>query len=198
MKYPVIITALIFLFSINTSAQLLTMEDLDEMDGEKSFTEAIISPKSVIKLVVKGDEIEELDFQIRKMTNLQYLVLNKCEIREFPEGITTLSNLQYLDLSKNDISKIPDEIANLKHLKYMGLSKNNVYVISPKIGELKEIEELDLWDNPIKEFPMEMRGMSSLKKLDIRVVQINEEEKKKLQKLLPYTKIKFSKTCDCN
>ena len=73
------------------------------------------------------------------------------------------------------------------------MSRNDLYLISPEIGKLTSMEELDLWNNPIKEFPEEMRGMKNLKRMDLRVVQLNEKEKKKLMKMFPDSKLQFSK-----
>ena len=198
MKHFILLSSLFIYLTSFSWAQLLSLEELEDMKAEKSLETALENPTSIIKLELKGDDVFSIRFEIGKLVNLQSLKLTGSKMTEFPLEATKLINLQHLDLSKNKITKIPDEIALLENLKYLGLSRNNLYVISPEIGKLKKLEELDLWNNPIKEFPEEMRGMSSLKKLDLRVVQVNEKEKKRLMKMFPYSDLKFSKTCDCN
>ena len=194
----VLFLLMIFLMGGQLSAQLKDLKELDKMKAVKSLEEALADPQSVIKLDLSGQKLYSLDIEINRLTNLQYLDLTKTELTQFPIEVTKLPNLQYLQLARNDITKIPDEIARLENLKFLGMSRNNLYLVSPEMGKLKKMEYVDLWDNPIKEFPEEIRGMSNLKKLDLRVVQINEAEKKKLMKMFPYSDIKFSKTCNCN
>jgi len=198
MKHIILLSTLLIYLVKFTSAQLPTIKELKDMKPEKSLERALENPSSIKKLELKGDDVFAVRPELSKFVNLQSLELTGTNMTEFPIETTKLANLLYLDLSKNKITKIPDEIAALENLKYLGISKNNLYVISPEIGKLKNLEELDMWNNPVKDFPEEMRGMSGLKKFDLRVVQVNEKEKKRLMKMFPYTDIKFSKTCDCN
>lgn len=198
MKHLLLFSSFLIFLSGFSLAQQLTLEELDDIKANKSLEDALLDPSSVIKLELKGNDVFSVRFKMGKFVNLQYLALTGSKMTEFPLEVTKLINLQYLDLSKNKITKIPDEIAKLENLKYLGMSRNNLYLISPEIGQLKKLEEFDLWNNPIKEFPEGMRGMTSLKKMDLRVVQLNDQEKKKLMKMFPDTKLKFSKTCDCN
>jgi len=176
---------------------LFTLEELENEQLFESMEEALLEPENVIRLDLSKQKIPNLDYDFGKLVKLQWLNLSKNDFEEFPIAVTELPDLQWLDLSKNDITKIPDEIGKLQNLLYINISKNKVYVISPELGKLKKLETIDFWDNPIKTFPDELRGMSSLKLLDLRVTVINEKEKTKLQRMFPYTEIKFSKTCNC-
>ena len=192
-------TLVILLFSSFIYAQdgLIPLEELENEQLFKSMEEALLEPENVVRLDLSKQKIPNLDYDFRKLVKIQWLKLAKNDFKKFPIAVTELPLLQWLDLSKNDIDKIPDEIGKLQYLRSLNMSKNKIYVISPELGKLKKLETIDLWDNPIKTFPIELRGMSSLKLLDLRVTVINDTEKKKLQKMFPYTKIKFSKTCNC-
>ncbi len=196
-----IITLLLLCASIGLYAQKDGLVEFDELDKEiafESMEDALAEPENVIKLDLSKQKLANLDYDFRKLVNLQWLDLSKNELNSFPLAITELPKLQYVDLSKNNIDKIPDEIGKLEHLRHLAISKNRIYVISPEMGKCRNMEYFDLWDNPVKSFPEELRHMSKLKRLDLRVTVINEAEQKKLMKMFPDTDIKFSKTCNCN
>lgn len=197
MKKLSLILCSLFFISATCLAQLVPYEELEEKYLYKSMEEAMNDPANVIRLELKKEDLHQLGLDFKKFVNLQWVDLSKNEFTEFPKELTELPFLQYIDLSKNEIKDIPDGISKLEHLRYLGMSRNRLYLMSPKIGTLKKLETLDLFDNPLTVFPQELSGLESLKELDLRLVQINEKEKRRLQKLMPYADIKFSKTCDC-
>ena len=143
------------LFGLVTSAcfaqnALLSFEELETTYNYETFEEAMNDPKNVIRLTLTKQELLSLEYDFRKLVNLQWLDLSKNGLKTFPLVLTSLTNLQYLNLSGNEIDKIPDEIGNLVNLKELLVSKNRIYVISPKLGDLKKLEKIDMWDNPIK------------------------------------------------
>lgn len=199
MKILLILTALILSVGLKAQTEeLLPFEELENAFLNTSLEEALIDPKNVVRLDLSKSKLLNLDYDFRKFVNLQWLDLSNNDLTSFPVILGELSKLQYLDISKNKIDKVPDEIGKLVNLKELYLSKNKIYSLSPEMGKLKKLEKIDMWDNPIKTFPEELRNMSALKDLDLRVTVINEAEKKKLIKMFPDAKIKFSKSCNCN
>jgi predicted HAD superfamily phosphohydrolase YqeG len=72
------------------------------------------------------------------------------------------------------IKNIPDQIKDLRQLKYLDMWSNNLSKISENIKLLTKLEELDL-----------------------RVIMLSNKEKNRIKNLLPNTKVHFSNSCNC-
>lgn len=95
-----------------------------------------------------------------------YLVRNYAGTHTIPESIGKLTKLKRLALYGNQISSLPDSIQNLTGL-----------------------EELYVDLNPIERLPDGINQLKNLKLLGIAKTGINENEKSRIQKLLPNCKI---------
>ncbi len=84
-------------------------------------------------------------------------------------------NLKKLVLNQNEIEEIPVEIKNLKKLTHLDMWDNNLFVIPDEIGELKE----------------------TLKVFDLQNIQFDTEEQKRINGLLPKTKVTMPPSCNC-
>ena len=85
----------------------------------------------------------------------------------------------------------------MTNLKELIINRINITYLPTTIGNLNQLEYLDAWGTFIEYFPDEMKKMSSLKKLDIRVVNIYREEKLRLKEMLHNKTIYYDKGCDC-
>ena len=66
-----------------------------------------------------------------------------------------------------------------------------------EIGNLESLENLDLWSNEIDQFPESISQLHKLKRLDMRVININDAAQQNIKNLLPETEIFFSGGCNC-
>lgn len=178
-------------------AQLLDSLTLDTMTAFTSLEEALKQPDKVIKLVLRKEKLSVFPQEILSFKNLQYLDLSKNRLKEIPEEIDSLKSLQVLILSKNDIETLPKEIGLLKSLRMLNVNQNELVSLPPQIGNLENLQYLDLWSNNISYFPEQMKYLKNLKVMDLRVILINTPDQKKIQEMLPHTRIYFSPSCNC-
>ncbi len=178
-------------------AQLLDSMALERIMPITSMDSALKDPDKVVKLELKKKKYKEFPKEILRFKNLQWLDLTRNQIVNLPEELGTLVNLQYLNLSHNDIETLPKSIGNFKSLKKLVVNNNSLNALPAQIGSLENLRVLDLWSNNINYFPDEMSGMKNLKVMDLRVILINSEQQKRIQSLLPNTKIYFSPDCHC-
>ncbi len=183
---------------INLSAQLINYKDLDTIP-ELNLQQALKKdPLTVYKLNLKKLKLVELPQEIGQFLNLQTLNVNKNKLSRFPEVIFNFKYLQKLNVSGNKIKTIPPEIGLLIHLKEFAANETEISTLPKEISQLKELEYLDVWGTNISWLPEEIVQLSTtLKKLDMRVILMSDEEHKKIQELLPQTMVYFSKSCSC-
>jgi Leucine-rich repeat (LRR) protein len=164
-----------------------------------SLDEALKNPNQVYRLSLKKQKLKTVPLEIFKLTNLQELDLSKNKISEIPAGIENLTNLTILDISSNNLSTLPVEIAQCTYLKRLVLNRNNISDLPSSMGNLSHLEYLDLWSNLIVEMPQSFEKLvETLKELDLRVINMNDERQETLRTLLPKTIIHFSRSCNCN
>ncbi len=193
-----IIIGIVFLrFSVN--AQLLTPNQLEQQPVYTSVSEALKNPEKVYRLDLSKQKLKTVPKSVFSLYNLQELILAKNKLQKIPPEIGNLSNLQKLDVSRNKIMEFPASIGNLTNLIELIANQNDIYALPPEVGNLINLEFLDLWSNEIDVFPVEIAKLKdTLKKLDLRVVLINEDKQKAIADLLPNTNIYFSKSCNCH
>lgn len=192
-------TGMLFLFSQAMFAQteLLDSITLDRTFVYTSIEEAMQHPELVIKLELKKKKLKQVPPEVFLLPNLQYLDLSKNKIRELPDEIGQLKNLQWLALSKNELQELNPKIGNLKNLYYLEINNNELTALPFDIGRLEKLQYLDLWSNDIGRFPEEIKNLKNLKMMDLRVIMIPDADQKRIQSLLPHTKIHFSPYCNC-
>ena len=196
-RFFVIIVIIFLRFSAN--AQLLTPNQLEQQPIYTSVSEALKNPEKVYRLDLSKQKLLNIPKNVFSLYNLQELILAKNKLHEISQEIGNLTNLQVLNVSKNDITELPAAIGSLTNLAELIVNQNNIYKLPPEIGNLINLEFLDLWSNEIDVFPIEISKLkNTLKKLDLRVVLINEDKQKAIADLLPNTNIYFSKSCNCH
>lgn len=155
-------------------------------------------PTTVYKLSLKKLKLNDLPKEIYQFKNVQHLDISKNKLKEFPKEIAQFKYLQILNISSNKIEIIPEELGQLIYLKEFYANQNKIVSIPPEIKHLKKLNYLDLWGNDIGVLPYEISELkNSLKEIDMRVILMSVKEHKKIKELLPDTKIRFSKSCDC-
>ncbi|XP_059054836.1 leucine-rich repeat-containing protein 47-like [Achroia grisella] len=89
---------------------------------------------------------------IKRLVNLQSLLLFGNKLESFNENITSLSKLKVLDLSRNQIKSIPDSLNNMKELTSINFSSNVIENL-PKIVDLPNLITVDISNNKLAIFP---------------------------------------------
>jgi Leucine-rich repeat (LRR) protein len=184
--------------SLGVNAQLLDSVALDTVRTYTLQQALKKNPDEVYKLSLKKMKLSELPQEILAFKNLNALDLKRNKLKEFPPELASFKYLQELDISTNKIKIIPKELGALVHLKKFIANSNQITTITKEIKHLKKLEFLDLWGNDIGALPYEIKELEhTLKEIDMRVILMSNEEHKKIKSLLPNTKIKFSKSCNC-
>ncbi|HNW97720.1 MAG TPA: leucine-rich repeat domain-containing protein [Bacteroidales bacterium] len=197
MKYLSFI--LLFLLAGNVNAQLLDSITLAHETEYTELSEALQNPNKVYRLNLRKKKLKEFPKEIYKLKNLQELNLSKNKLKEIPKEIDTLKHLQILDVSANNIDTIYNEIGNCTKLIKLILNQNIIAYLPPTIGNLTNLTFLDLWGNEIQAFPEEIKKLrNTLKIVDLRVINIHDDQQEEIERLLPDTKIFFSTSCNCN
>ena len=197
-SYKFLISLLLILFTINTHAQLLDSIAIDTVPTYTLKKALKQDPLKVYKLSLKKMKLTELPPEIFQFENLQVLDLKKNKLKKFPKEITAFKYLQELDISVNKIEIVTKELGELIHLKKFLANSNKIVSIPPEIKHLKKLKLLDLWGNDIGALPKEISELeNTLEEIDMRVILMSNQEHKKIKALLPNTKIRFSKSCNC-
>lgn len=192
------LATLCFLLSLGLSAQeLKDTTFIDTTKVFKSLEEAIKNPKAVYHLELRREKFIEIPEVIFTFTNLKTLDLSKNKISAVPLGITNLKKLEELKLNKNKFRVFPLVICQLSSLKKLGLNQNSLVELPPQIKNLTELVYLDLYSNELDVFPEELSELKKLKEFDLRVIQLSENQQKRLHHLLPQTEIHLSNSCNC-
>ncbi len=196
--YKSLISALFVFFTTNVTAQLLSLEVLDTTPTYNLEEALKQDPLKVYKLTLRKQKLTALPETIFQFKNLQVLNLKSNKLETFPKNITAFKYLQELIITANKIEIVTKELGELTHLKRFVAGSNNIVSIPPEIKNLKELTFLDLWGNNIGSLPIEIQDLKdNLKEIDMRVIMMNKAEHKKIEALLPNTKIRFSESCGC-
>jgi Leucine-rich repeat (LRR) protein len=164
-----------------------------------SLDEALKTPNEVYRLHLRKQKLKKLPIEVFKFNNLQDLDISKNKLTELPSGIENLPNLVLFDASSNNLTTIPAEIGQCIYLKKLVLNRNYIEELPSTMANLIHLEYLDLWSNSIIEFPQAMDKLAeTLKELDLRVINMNDERQEAIRTLLPKTTIYFSRSCNCN
>ena len=198
MSYNFLITSLLIISTLNLKAQLLdsiAFDTFPTFNLEQALKQA---PSKVYKLSLKKMKLTELPSEVLAFTNLQYLDLQKNKFKNFPSKIVNFKYLQELNISNNKLEIIPKELGELTHLIKFTANNNQIVALPKEIEYLKKLKYIDIWGNDIGTLPYEIQELKdNLIEIDMRVILMSREENKKIKELLPNTKIRFSKSCDC-
>lgn len=153
-----------------------------------SLSKALDEPRFAKKLFLTNSGLNLFPLEILKLTNLEFLDLEKNEIKRLPNEIELLTKLQELYLFENQIEDLPMNFGNLKKLKILGLGSNQINSFPLELTYLEKLEALDLSDNEISILPPEIGNLKNLKTLIIQNNNISSIPKeffqlKKLEKI---------------
>jgi adenylate cyclase len=142
-----------------------------KLKGEDIFDLSDYCDCTFDELKIKNAIISELPkcFEEKEINSL---VLENIQPTTFPKGISELTSLTLLSFKNTELAFLPNEIA-----------------------ELKSLRELDLRGTRISHLP---EGLDHLKKIDLRLTELNKAEQEAIRSQYPNTKIYFSSPCNCH
>ncbi len=179
-------------------SQTQVKQELQKYKEFTSINEALKTPDSVYRLNLSKNKLKKIPSDVFRFRNLKELNLRKNKITEVPAGIENLPNLVYLNVSKNWLSTLPPEIGTLNQLVLLDVSQNYINKLPPEFGNLSKLEEFILWENEIVILPPEISKLKNLKRVDMRIIYMNDKRKEAIIKLLPKVELFFSNSCNCN
>lgn len=178
--------------------QPLSEEALKKQPVFTSLEEALQNPEQVyrLKLKFKADSLPE---EVFLLTNLQELTAARCKMNVLNQNIGKLTHLEYLNVMGNHLVRLPETIGNLVNLKTLVICRNLIEALPESIGNLKKLTYIDAWENPLYVFPESITELqNTLKTIDLRQIDLHNDELDKMEAQLPYTDIKYTSTCDCH
>ena len=182
-----------------SQAQLLDSLTLAREPEYTSIAEALKHPDNVYRLNLRKLKLKKIPPEIFTLKNLQELNVSRNKLTEIPKEISKLTKLQILDVSANEIDTLYSEIGMLTNIKELILNQNRIAHLPISISNLKNMFFLDMWGNEIQQFPKEISKLkNTLKIVDLRVINIHENQQEAIVDLLPNTKFFFSASCNCN
>ncbi|TFG24292.1 MAG: leucine-rich repeat domain-containing protein [Promethearchaeota archaeon] len=138
-----------------------------DCSGLNEIPEPIRKLKDLEILILYAPPNEELPDWLSELKFLKHLVLQVGKLKKIPEWIGELKSLERLDVHHNEIENIPDSIGDLTFLRYLDLSENDISTVPESIGKLRKLKYLELSNNKLKLIPESIGDLMSLKKLSI-------------------------------
>lgn len=198
---------------------VILLEQLYRIKIRRSALKALPEGLSTLpKLEWIDFDYNQLNFLPKDFTaisKLKYLYLSKNRLGELPKTIGDLFNLEKLKLEDNQLQALPESVAGLKQLTDLDLSFNAFSIFPKALQGCSALRRLDLSYNPLialpKDFgycfpelrwlnlngtalralPESMGELSNLRKCYLKGAPLGEEERQKLRRLLPKTKLRF-------
>ena len=179
-------------------AQPLSEEALKQQPVFTSLEEALQNPEKVyrLKLKIKADSLPEEVFQLY---NLQEFTAARCKLNVLNQSIGKPTNLEYLNVMGNHLIRLPESLGNLVNLKTLVICRNLIESLPESIGNLKKLTYIDAWENPLYDFPESITELkNTLQVIDLRQIDLHNDELDRMEAQLPNTDIKVTSTCDCH
>eukprot|EP01132_Coremiostelium_polycephalum_P006786 gene6786-8420_t len=126
--------------------------------------------KTLKKLNVGKNSIQEFYWQIEKFTLLDTLIAESNELKEVCPNLSKLEQLTYLDVSNNMLTVVPN---NLKTVIHLNISYNSIQTFGNGGLVLPDLQELNYGFNKVSILPTEILELRNLKKLDISGNRLN-------------------------
>ncbi|XP_055619674.1 protein flightless-1 [Toxorhynchites rutilus septentrionalis] len=130
---------------------------------------------------VRGIDFTHNDFRdgkfpknIKHMSGVQWLKLDRTGIKEIPEEMGKLLKLEHLSMKNNQLEKLYGELTDLNCLRSLNMRRNNIKSsgIPNELFDLDELTTLDLSHNKLKEVPEGLEKAKSLLVLNLSNNQI--------------------------
>lgn len=166
----------------------------------KSIEEALkMNPLEVYKLDLSKQKLNNFPIEILSFKNLIYLDISKNRITKLPDNIDNLKSLKYLNIGSNKIEQLPASIVNIQTLNSLKIGANKIKALPENFSKLSSLVILELYSNPLEFKPEILSPLAlNLKYLNIQNTDLSREDSNELEKILPNTRLKYDKSCNCH
>lgn len=121
--------------------------------------------------------------------------MSRNRLESLPSELFEFKDLKRLILSRNRLSGGLDSLALLPKLRYLDLSSNYIESL-PESLALSSLDSLIMWDNPCYDFA-DCFSRLDLRYLDLRAIQMNRAEQKKIKAMFLNARIRMDHPCNC-
>jgi Leucine-rich repeat (LRR) protein len=156
-----------------------------------SVEDALRSSTSAKKLALMNRNLLVVPVGIRKLKNLEYLVLDGNKISQLPNWLPQNEFIVDIYLGHNRFTVFPSELTQMVSLQQIRMPSNHIAEVPTSISNLKSLEGLDLRDNNISDLPDDIAKLTKLRWLRLGGNQIAPSNQVKIRHLLPHTDIDF-------
>ncbi|MCY3413196.1 MAG: leucine-rich repeat domain-containing protein [Candidatus Heimdallarchaeota archaeon] len=120
-----------------------------------SYPDGIIALLKLKKLILAGNELKKIPYELNNWSSLNHLDLCQCDIGIIPPTIKKLTKLKSLYLASNMIEDV-DTLTKLPKLQTLLLANNNITTIPKSLLSMKNLTEVNLYANSIIDVPIDL------------------------------------------
>lgn len=179
--------------------QLAAIENLENIvmwyNNIENIPKGISEIRNLKRLNLEHNNINELPNEFYSLSNLETLDLSENFLNDSTFiHLIQLKQLKELDLDRNDISEIPENINLLENLERLGLNGNSKLTRIPEsFTKLTKLNSLGLGNCPNLDFSNVCLVLNNFKLIQLGFYgnNVSEANRKKLNELLPMTKIYY-------
>lgn len=153
--------------NLNVYKVILTGNNFNEIPKQ------ILSIKNLEDLTIGHNPITEITPGIYSLKRLKSLTLNATKITDIKTDLSKLDSLEEFDFSSNGTSYLPEEVKNIPNLKWLSLNDNKFKDLTFIDSRLHKLETLYLYTNQIKNISSQIHFLPNLKELLIFDNQID-------------------------
>ena len=167
---------------IDTGIQLPDHQ-LNLISSNKNMANTYVRKRAIV--------LKKRGFDYTLLSDKELELFRKYDKKLYDDYVNYLSNLKELYLEDNELTSLPDWIGTLTNLEDLNLNYNKLTSLPYSIGNLTNLKRLSLHNNKLESLPESIGNLKNLRYLDLEYNPISDEEKGRIQKLLPNTKIYF-------
>lgn len=142
-------------------------DNLPEFKHMKKLSRAIINFPSLVGLLIRNCDLEELPDNIGE-SKIASLTIENTNFSTFPKSFQNMKRLNSLLLKNNKVTELPESIGQIKTLRTIDIINEKVSVIPETIVNLTEIVSLRFMNTEISELPDVFDQLYKISTLDMR------------------------------
>lgn len=148
-----------------TSLKILRLASL----ALKRVPASVCTISSLTQIDVSSNRLLDLDhIPLHQLPQLRVMRATNNRLSTLPTYMAPMAFLEYVNLSNNRFDTFPDILCAMPNLVDLDLSFNTIRSLPPDIGRLSKLVRLVLAGNRLSSLPAEMRGLVSLRLIDLR------------------------------
>jgi hypothetical protein len=102
---------------------------------------------------------------VRRLTNLEELLVNENQLNQLPDTIGCLQKLHTLIVDCNCLTQLPLPIVRCQQLRVLSVSENRLQHLPPELGDLLNLQVLNVSGNCLAHLPGSLLAITGLRAL---------------------------------